>query len=48
MKKFEYKCIAIKGSGEKATPILNEYGAQGWELICTSWVWHYFKRQIEE
>ena len=29
MKKYEYKCICIIGSGEKASRILNGYGQQG-------------------
>ncbi|KAB2952908.1 hypothetical protein F9B85_06445 [Heliorestis acidaminivorans] len=46
MKKFEYKCVFILGLGERTTRILNEYGQSGWELVATSWVWHYFKREI--
>lgn len=29
MQKFEYKCVAILGAGERTTRILNEY-ARGW------------------
>lgn len=47
MKKYEYKCVCIIGGGEKTTRILNEYGQQGWELVSTWYVWHYFKREIE-
>jgi hypothetical protein len=46
MKKYEYKCVSILGDGERTTRILNEYGQQGWELVCTCWIWHYFKREI--
>lgn len=46
MKTFEYKCISIFGVGEKTTRILNEYGSQGWELVCVVGFWHYFKRPL--
>ena len=46
MKKYEYKCVSILGAGERTTRVLNEYGQQGWELVCTCWIWHYFKREI--
>jgi len=46
MKKFEYKCVAICGLGEKTTRVLNEYGRDGWELVCAYGIWHYFKREI--
>ncbi len=47
MKKYEYKCVRITGGAEKTTKILNEYGQQGWELVSTSYIWHYFKKEIE-
>jgi hypothetical protein len=47
MTKFEYKCVFIWGGSEKTTRILNDYGKDGWELVCTYWCWHYFKRPIE-
>ena len=47
MKKYEYKCVLIFGMGEKTTKTLNSYGQDGWELVSTSWAWHYFKRPIE-
>lgn len=47
MKKFEDICVYIWGAGKRTTRILNEYGQQGWELVCTCWAWHYFKRPIE-
>jgi len=47
MKKYEYKCVCIMGAGEKTTRKLNEYGREGWELVCIWWVWHYFKREIK-
>ena len=46
MKKYEYKCVFIMGGGETTTRVLNEYGQQGWELVCTWWCWHYFKREL--
>jgi len=46
MKKYEYKCVLILGGGEKTTRILNEYGRDGWELICIWWAWHYLKREF--
>jgi len=46
LKKFEYKCVYIGGLGEKTTEKLNEYGRDGWELVCVSGVWHYFKREL--
>ncbi|MBU3135477.1 hypothetical protein KPL39_04260 [Clostridium gasigenes] len=47
MEKYEYKCIAIVGSGRKTSRILNEYGEYGWELVGIWWAWHYLKREIE-
>ena len=46
MKRFEYKCVWIWGGGEKTTRGLNEYGREGWELVCTYGSWHYFKREL--
>ena len=46
MKKYEYKCVCILGGGEQTTRVMNEYGLQGWELVSTWVVWHYFKREI--
>jgi len=47
MKRWEYKCVSIMGLGERTTRILNEYGKNGWELVCVTGVWHYFKREIK-
>ncbi|HEY5560692.1 MAG TPA: hypothetical protein VIK72_02870 [Clostridiaceae bacterium] len=47
MKKYEYKCMFIGAGGARTTRLLNEYGMQGWELVCTWWAWHYLKREIE-
>jgi hypothetical protein len=44
MQKYEYKCVAIAGLGEKTTKILNSYGKDGWELVGVTWIWHYFKK----
>ncbi len=46
MKTYEYQCVAIWGMGEKTTRRLNEYGLEGWELVSTQWIWHYFKRPL--
>ncbi len=45
MGKYEYKCVAICGLGDRTTRKLNEYGKEGWELVGNSWIWHYFKRK---
>ncbi len=45
-RRFEYKYVAIIGFGERTTRILNEYGQDGWELVATEWIWHYFKREL--
>jgi hypothetical protein len=45
MKKYEYKCVAIFGFGEKTRRILNEYGNGGWELVCVWGMWHYLRRE---
>jgi len=44
---WEYKCVAIWGLGEATTRALNEYGRQGWELVCAWGPWHYFKRPLD-
>ncbi|HWQ65860.1 MAG TPA: hypothetical protein VN372_03200 [Methanospirillum sp.] len=46
METYEYRCVAILGLGERTTRILNEYGRDGWELVCVVVFWHYFKRPI--
>lgn len=46
MKRFEYKCVWIFGLGEKTSRVLNEYGRDGWELVCVVGAWHYLKRQL--
>jgi len=48
MKQYEYKCVAILGGGSRTTRILNEYGRQGWKLVETCWIWHYFIRKAEQ
>lgn len=45
MKKYEYKCVFIWGLGKATTRALNYYGQDGWELVETWAVWHYFKRE---
>jgi hypothetical protein len=47
LKKYEYKCVFIAGLGEKTTRILNDYGRDGWELVCVVWSWHYLKRALD-
>ena len=47
MQKYEYKCISIVGFGEKTTRILNEYAKDGWELVCTWYIWFYLKRDLK-
>jgi hypothetical protein len=44
---FEYKCVCIVGAGERTTRLLNSYGLEGWELVCTCLFWHYFKRPAQ-
>ena len=46
MSRFEYKCVCIFGAGERTARILNEYGKDGWELVATCLIWHYFKRPL--
>jgi len=46
MKKYEYKCVWIHGFSERTTRKLNEYGKEGWELVCVWGAWHYIKREI--
>jgi hypothetical protein len=48
MIRFEYKCVAILGAGERTARILNEYGCDGWELVATCLFWHYLKRSVPE
>ncbi|HSQ88871.1 hypothetical protein [Romboutsia sp.] len=47
MKKYEYKYISIWEEPEKIIQKLNDYGKDGWELVCVWNTWHYFKRPIE-
>jgi hypothetical protein len=47
MKKYEYKCVRILGDGEKTAKVMNEYGLQGWEFVSSWFIWHYFKREIQ-
>ncbi|MBL6975062.1 MAG: DUF4177 domain-containing protein [Deltaproteobacteria bacterium] len=47
MDRWEYKCVSIWGSGEKASRILTSYGKEGWELVGIWWAWHYLKKPIE-
>jgi hypothetical protein len=44
--KFEYKCVAILGAGQRTTRILNEYAQDDWELVATWWCWFHFKRPL--
>lgn len=46
MTKYEYKCVFIWGGSSKTERIMNEYGQQGWELVCVQTCWFYFKRPI--
>ena len=48
MKKYEYLCVSIMGEGKRTTEKLNEYGKEGWELVCGVALWHYFKRELVE
>lgn len=45
MIKYEYKCIFLWGGAEKTTRLLNNYGNDGWELVCVQGAWFYFKRE---
>ena len=38
MKKYEYKCVFIGGLGKRTTMRLNEYGRDGWELVCNTFM----------
>jgi hypothetical protein len=49
MQKYEYLCVSIAGNGAATTKQLNEYGKEGWELVCVvAPTWHYFKRPLNE
>jgi hypothetical protein len=41
---YDYLCVPIFGLGRSTTRVLNELGAQGWELVSVWAIWHYFKR----
>jgi hypothetical protein len=44
MQHYEYRVVSIFGLRTKTTKILNELGADGWELVAVWAVWHYLKR----
>ena len=45
VKKWEYKCVFIAGTDARIEKILNDYGKDGWELVCINFIWsYYFKR----
>ncbi|MDK2562117.1 DUF4177 domain-containing protein [Romboutsia sedimentorum] len=44
---YEYKYVSIWGKPEEVSDSLNNYGKEGWELICVWNNWHYFKRVIK-
>ena len=47
MKKYEYKYVVkVFFDEEKATKFLNDYGKDGWELVCVYHSSLYFKREI--
>ena len=47
MKKWEYKCVFIAGTDARIEKILNDYGKDGWELVCINFIWsYYFKREL--
>jgi hypothetical protein len=48
MDRFEYKCIAIWGGSEATSRTLNEYGRDGWELVCVWAMWHYLERRLPD
>ncbi len=48
MDRFEYKCVAILGGGERTSRILNDYGREGWELVHVVLFWHYLRRRLPE
>jgi hypothetical protein len=50
MKKWEYKVVSISvpqsnHEAETSTAQLNNWGAEGWELVQIIGVYHYFKRE---
>lgn len=47
MRKYEYKCVCIIGAGLRTSEVLNKYGREGWELVTTCLIWHYFKRELQ-
>jgi hypothetical protein len=46
MDRFEYKCVAILGGGERTSRVLNEYGREGWELVGVWVFWHWLKHRL--
>ena len=46
MEKYEYKCVFIFGLGGVTTRRLNEFGKDGWALVCVWGFWHYLKRGL--
>lgn len=47
--KYEYKVVSIvKFKADKYIFELNEYGKDGWKLVCVESSMHYFIKEIKE
>jgi hypothetical protein len=46
VQRYEYKCVYIWGFGRRTSAVLNDYGREGWELVCVWWAWHYLRRPL--
>lgn len=47
--KYEYKVVNIvKFKFEKYAEKLNEYGSEGWKLVCVESSMHYFIKELKD
>lgn len=46
--RWEYRPVLVTGTHRDVAAMLNEWGAEGWELVAVQGAMAYFKRAKEE